>query len=149
MREVLSIAHRELAGFAPRHVISGMKTIADIRRDNLLLLLREFGSLAELNDRLGLARTDATLSQIKNRSLDSKSKKPRAMGDEMARRIESSLKRDVGWMDNVHYSSTAKGSRIEHALRVMESMEDWQVDQAVKILDTIAEPAPRVANGDG
>lgn len=38
-----------------------------------------------------------------------------------------------------------KDPRIAHVLKVMESMPEYKVDQAVKIIDTIAEPAP---NGD-
>jgi len=147
MREALSIAPREWAVFAPRDEMPDMKTIGEIRRDNLLELIEEHGSLAQLNELMGLARTDATLSQIKNRSLDSKTKKPRAMGDPLARRLEKACGREAGWMDNVHYARSARGARIEHALRVMEHMDDWQVDQAVKILTTIAEPAPKSKNG--
>ena len=125
-----------------------MKTIGEIRLDNLLELIEDHGSLAQLNELMGLARTDATLSQIKNRSLDSKTKKPRAMGDPLARRLEKACGKEPGWMDNVHYPRSSRGARMEHALRVMEQMDDWQVDQAVKILDAIAEPPPAIANGD-
>lgn len=31
-------------------------------------------------------------------------------------------------------------ARIEHALKVMEQMTDYQVDQAVQIIDTLAQP---------
>jgi hypothetical protein len=123
-----------------------MKTVGEIRRDNLEQLIRQHGSLAELNDKLALTRTDATLSQIRNQSLSSRGKR-RSMGDELARRIERALGLEAGWMDNVHYATDDRQLRIQHALAVMESMEDWQVDQAIKILDTIAEPAPKAANG--
>lgn len=125
-----------------------MKTIGEIRRDNLEILLLRFDSLADLNEKLELARTDSTLSQIRNRSTSSRGK-PRAMGDPMARKIEAALKLDPGWMDNVQYPPDSRHHRIQHVLQVMESMEDWQVDQAVKIVDTIAEPAPRNGTNDG
>lgn len=32
--------------------------------------------------------------------------------------------------------------RIAHALKVMQAMPEYKVDQAVKIIDTLAEPAP-------
>lgn len=32
--------------------------------------------------------------------------------------------------------------RIAHVLKLMEAMPEYKVDQAVKIMDTIAEPAP-------
>ena len=123
-----------------------MRTVGEIRRNNLEELIRQHGSLAELNDKLALPRTDATLSQIRNQSLSSRGKR-RSMGDELARRIESALGLEVGWMDNTHYPADDRHSRIQHALAVMEHMQDWQVDQAIKILDTIAEPSPRAANG--
>lgn len=53
------------------------------------MLLDKKGSLAELNEAIGLARTDATLSQIKNQSPHHKTGKPRSMGEELARKIEN------------------------------------------------------------
>lgn len=137
-----SIAPEAFQTLATRYVMACMKTIGEIRRDNLEILLLQFGSLANLNEKLELARTDSTLSQIRNRSTSSRGK-PRAMGDDLARKIEAALDLDPGWMDNVQYPPDTRQHRIQHVLQVMESMEDWQVDQAVKIVDTIAEPAPR------
>lgn len=65
--------------------MEAMKTIAEIRRDNLMILIGEQGSMAALNEKIGLVRTDATLSQIKNQSPDSKTGVPKAMGDAFAR----------------------------------------------------------------
>jgi hypothetical protein len=42
-----------------------MKTIDEIRHANLLLLIQEHGLIGDLNEKIGLARTDATLSQIR------------------------------------------------------------------------------------
>lgn len=120
-----------------------MKTVSEIRHDNLLLLLEEWGSLAELNERLSLPRTDATLSQIKNRSRDSKTGKHRVMGDVLARRLEVAVGKEPGWMDNPQYRAGTREARMALALQVMERMPDYQIDQAIKILDTIAEPSPR------
>lgn len=138
----MSIALAVFSTLAGRYVIPCMKTIGEIRRDNLEILLLQFRSLADLNEKLELARTDSTLSQIRNRSTSSRGK-PRAMGEPLARKIEVALKLEPGWMDNVQYAPDTRQHRIQHVLQVMESMEDWQVDQAVKIVDTIAEPAPR------
>jgi hypothetical protein len=46
------------------------------------------------------------LSQIKNQSPDAKTKKPRQMGDDMARKLEAGCKKPRGWMDNVHELKT-------------------------------------------
>ncbi len=54
-----------------------------------------------------------------------------------------------GWMDNEHGgANTHREERIAHAIKVMESMEDWQLDQAVKIVVTIAQPQKREGNGN-
>lgn len=37
---------------------------------------------------------------------------------------------------------------IAHVVSAMENMTTWQRGQVVKIIDTVAEPAPKVANGD-
>ena len=34
-------------------------------------------------------------------------------------------------------------SRINHAMKLMEQMTDYQVDQTVRIIDTLAEPADK------
>lgn len=140
------IAPCALVFLASGYPIAGMKTVSQIRRENLLLLLEEHGSLANLNERLGLPRTDATLSQIKNQSTTSRGK-PKMMGDTIARRIEGALDLPQGWMDNDQTPKSSRQLRIEHALKAMEQMEDHQLDQAVKIIDTLAEPAAPRGNG--
>jgi hypothetical protein len=76
-----------------------MQTIDETRRQRLQILIDRHGTLAALNEALGLARTDATLSQIKNKSAHSKTGTPRCMGDPLARRIEEKLDLPLGWMD--------------------------------------------------
>ncbi|MEJ7932548.1 S24 family peptidase [Ramlibacter sp. AN1015] len=76
-----------------------MKTVGETRRDNLVLLSDGAGSQAALNDALGRPRADATLSQVFNRSPDSKTGKPRNMGGVLARQIEQALQLPIGWMD--------------------------------------------------
>lgn len=76
-----------------------MTTAAEIRWQNLRKLVAHFGSLAELNHQLHRERRDATLSQILNRSRDSKTGQPRQMGDKLARAIEAALGWERGRMD--------------------------------------------------
>lgn len=45
-----------------------MKTVAEIRRDNLNTLVSRAGSIAELNEQLGRKRNHPSLGQIRNRS---------------------------------------------------------------------------------
>lgn len=146
MRERQSIAPREFHSFMFRYPISPMKTVSETRRENLLLLVTEHGSLANLNEKLGLLRTDATLSQIKNQSRESRTGKPKMMGVTLARRIEKALNLPTGWMDNDQLPLSYRQQRIAHVARAMEGMTDYEVDQTVKIVDTLAQP--KVANGD-
>ncbi len=147
MREVNAIAPREFQIFAQRYPIVRMKTISEIRRDNLLLLIAEYGSLAALNEKLGLTRTDATLSQIKNGSPDSRTGVAKAMGESVARRIENALSLETGWMDNSQIPHSYRTNRLAAALSVMEAMDEDQFTKAVQILDTLAQPPAPKRNG--
>jgi hypothetical protein len=140
MREHKAIATREFLFFANRYPIGSMKTISEIRRENLLLLIGEHESIAKLNIKVGLTRTDATLSQIKNRSADSKTGVAKAMGDSVARRIENALSLEVGWMDNQQVPHTYRNSKLAAAMSVMEAMDDHQLSQVTRIIHTFAEP---------
>ena len=112
------------------------------------MLIREFGSIAELNVAMEMDRTDATFSQIRNQSVHSKTGKRRVMGEDLARRIEEKLKKPDGWMDTPPGYADLADSRISQALTIMEAMPEWQRDQAVKILDTLAQPPAKLGNGD-
>lgn len=120
--------------------MAGMKTISEIRLANLVLLVQELGSQEAVAAR---ATTSAVyVSQLLNRAPDSKTGKPRQIGDPLARKLEAGCDKELGWMDNAHYPRDHRNERISHAVQAMESMGDWQLDQAIKIIDTIAEPAP-------
>jgi len=77
-----------------------MKTIEEIRREWLIELIKEYKSIANLNVALDRTKTDATLSQIKNQAIDSKSGNPRNMGSPLAREIETKLGLEVGSLDH-------------------------------------------------
>lgn len=76
-----------------------VQTIDEIRYAWLLKLIEEHGSMAALNTRLGRARNDATISQIKNRA-PLGSGKARIMGNEQAREIEERLGLERGTLDH-------------------------------------------------
>jgi hypothetical protein len=85
-----------------------MKTIAEIRRENLQALITQHGSVAQLNERLGWVRTDPRLTRIRNaQTRGDRPGKSFAMGDAMAREIEKALSLENGWMDNVHQRAPA------------------------------------------
>jgi hypothetical protein len=137
----MSIAAASFAELATGYVIRSVQTIDKTRRQRLELLIQEYGSIAALNVALGMDRTDATFSQIRNQAVHSKTGKPRAMGDDLARRIESGLRKPEGWMDTPPGYADLADPHISHVLKVMEAMPEWQRDQAVKIVDTIARPS--------
>jgi len=147
-RELLSMAARALAFLAGRYTILGMKTTSEIRRDNLILLIAAHTTTAALNEKLGFVRTDATLSQIKNQSPDSKTGTPKAMGDKVARLIEQKLGLETGWMDNPQWPSDHRQQRITHAVQAMQQMGEWQLSQTLTIIDTIALPGPATKPSD-
>lgn len=90
-----------------------VKVVEEVRRERLLELREEFGSLAELNEALGFTRTDSTISQIINRSANSKTKTPKTMGSSLARDLEAAAKKPRGWMD----TDPAKGWPFENLTR--------------------------------
>lgn len=121
--------------------INRVDTIDATRRKRLEILIERYGSIAALNLALGAEKTDATLSQIRTQAPHSKTGKPRSMGDEKARDIEVKLGLERGWMDtSPTYAELHPDDRIAHAMKVMESMTPHQLDQAVRVLDTLAEP---------
>lgn len=77
-----------------------MKTIEEIRHAWLSKLIEKHGSIAALNEALGRARTDATLTQIRNMAPNTRSGKVRNMGSELAREIEEKLGMERGTLDN-------------------------------------------------
>lgn len=77
-----------------------MKTIGTVRRQRLKMLIDERGmTYAQVNAKLGRTRIDSTLSQIANAAPDSKSGKPREMGDAQARLLEAAFDLETGWFD--------------------------------------------------
>lgn len=78
-----------------------MKTIAEIRRNNLKLAVDVFGG--DVDKLCEVANVSyAYLSQIKTMQPDTKTGRPRSMGDAVARKIEVAIKKPVGWMDKDH-----------------------------------------------
>lgn len=124
-----------------------MQTIDETRRQRLDMLIKKHGGIAPLNEAIGLARTDATLSQIKNKSVHSKTGTPRAMGDSLARRIEVSLSLSLGWMDTPPTANerTGQSNQREKITQLMEGLPDDQLAVALRLLDALAKPPP--ANG--
>lgn len=85
--------------------VAAMKTVGDIRRANLELLVDQVKKLEAVAEAVGT--TSVYLSQIRNRAKDVKTGKPREMGAKMARRIEEAMNKPPGWFDVDHSGEVA------------------------------------------
>jgi hypothetical protein len=119
-----------------------MQTIDETRRQRLDMLIKKHGGIAPLNESIGLARTDATISQIKNKSVHSKTGTPRAMGDSLARRIEVALGLPSGWMDTPPTQAERNGFDDQRSkiACLIESLPDDQLAFALRLLHAIDKP---------
>ncbi|MGZ4819356.1 MAG: S24 family peptidase [Terriglobales bacterium] len=105
LNDVNSESH--ISNFSAMLFNAQMQTNDEVRRQNLLIAIERAGSAAKLAE---LAKTSAAyLSQIKNRTPDSKSGTPKTMGDDMARRIEAAIGEQPGWMDVAHGPQDSPG----------------------------------------
>lgn len=105
-----------------------MQTIEEIRRDWLLELIRQHKTIANLNIALGRTRTDATLSQLKNKAVDSKSGRPRGMGSPLAREIEEKLGLEIGTLDHPFRNDTQADNNDWLAYKMADSATKAVVD---------------------
>ena len=140
----MSIATAQLAKLATGHVIGAMQTVTETRLVRLQMLVKKHkGSLADLNEAIGLVRTDATLSQIRTKAPHSKTGKPRVMGDDLARKIEERLSLEAGWMDTPPSYAELHGEEDPRtkAWQLMEALPPDQWPTAVRLLDALAQPA--------
>lgn len=80
-----------------------MKTIEEIRRQNLKLLIVKYGGNASMSEKIG--KSAAQVSQWSNASRDSLSGRPRSISSDACREIEGVLGLEVGWLDNDHESA--------------------------------------------
>ena len=124
-----------------------MQTIEEVRRIRLGMLEREFGGQVGLSAKIG--KSTSQISQWKNASISATGRE-RAMSSDVAREIEKLTGKPRGWMDtSPGYAELHPDDRIAHAMLVMESMTPHQLDQAVRVLDTLAQPPsePPLKNG--
>lgn len=102
-----------------------MQTIYDTRRANLLALINQYGSIAELNAATGRKRQDASLSLVKSKAIGYRGK-TRNMGDRLARTIEEKLHLPRGWMDAEHDGIVASDLDIpKHSGVMVHVLENW------------------------
>lgn len=118
-----------------------MKTCSEIRRENLERLIAEFGKIETIADLTGM--NSSYISQIRTQSPNSKTKKLRVMGDTMARRLETGVGKEIGWMDHDHSlnATLLAVPAILHAAQAMAVMEPEARYLAVRLVDQVAQPA--------
>lgn len=143
--EYLSIPNGAFPSSPTGNETQRMLTIAETRRARLEMLIAQYGGkIANLNEALGFARNDTRLARIRNANVrHERGGKAYVMGEEQARAIEDALQLERGWMDTPPGYADLDDPRISHVVKVMEAMPAWQRDQAVKIVDTLAEPPAR------
>jgi len=123
-----------------------MQTVYVTRKQRLEQLIKKHGSIAELNNALGWARTDSRLSRIRNENQRTdRAGKVFQMGDPMAREIERTLKLPEGWMDTPD-SYDQLETPADKAKAMIMAMEPEQQYQALRLLDALTEPARAVVN---
>lgn len=96
-----------------------MKTSPQIRVANLELLVEEAGTLEAVAAK---AETSSVyLSQVRNRTPDASTGRPRELGTPMARRLETAFNKESGWMDQDHSALESGAEIIAAAL--------WRLDK--------------------
>lgn len=109
-----------------------------IRRQNLLILVAEFKTIAALADHTLIAA--AYLSQLLNQA-PSANKTPRGMGSKTARKIEKKCGKPNGWMDTIHSDDGGKFVYVRNPLllnllHVAEKAHDEVIVEHTRGIDT-------------
>ena len=77
-----------------------MKTCDEIRRENLLVLIKEAGGESLLAEKYGC--TDAAIKAWAKAYKDSKTGIPKEIGRVPARKFEEIMEKERGWLDHDH-----------------------------------------------
>lgn len=116
-----------------------MKQIAQIRRENLELLIADLGTLDATAEACG--SSSVYLSQVRNRAIDNKTGRPREMGAVIARRLEKGCGKPPGWMDHDH---GAAGNAIDFPDRSVLERQATEPGVMVNIHTLDAQPVSRM-----
>jgi hypothetical protein len=90
-----------------------MKTMDQIHKANLQILINEAGNSTALAEKTG--KSNAQISQWLNGSKDSKTGKPRGMRDTTCRFLEDKCGKQEGWMDKDHSSDKTEHLKAKNA----------------------------------
>lgn len=121
-----------------------MNTVEDTRRARLRILVEQHGSMANLCEKIGLARNDTVaLTRVLNANVrHDRDGKTYNMGSPMAREIEGKLKLEKGWMDTPPTYAEIHGedNAMSKAILLLEQMPEEQLIVATRLLTAIAQP---------
>lgn len=105
--------------------------VKGIRRANVGLLVQEVGSVTALAKLAGTAQS--YLSQIIG------PRSHRALGDDLARRLEYVTRKPTGWLDSLHVED-AKLSKCRAIYDVLLALPPEKVDALITLFDLQATP---------
>lgn len=91
-----------------------MRTIEEVRRENLVSLITANGGQRQFAEAAGI-KNPAQVSQWVNRSRNATTGKPRVMSGATARAIEASLGLAAGWMDTQHSPESLSSSEFSES----------------------------------
>ena len=118
------------------------ETVYDIRRKRLQQLRQIFESYAAI---ARLADTSpAYLNQIANGHPDSRTKRPRTMGDEMARKLEAACGKPSGWMDQDDGALSEEAATIARMFDQLPEAERLRLGPVIRAALGVAVPDEQV-----
>lgn len=128
-----------------------MQPVEDTRRERLKRLAEKEGGLANLCARLGLSRKETSgLSRILNANIrHEREGAPYVMGSQMARNLEDKLGLPSGLMDTPLTYAEIHNDEDPRTLvmHLMEGMPASEWATVVRLVDALAQPAPKASNG--
>lgn len=116
-------------------------TAEEARLKNLIALVAECGSIVSLAEK---AETAAPyISQIINR-VPSRTGKPRDVGPELARKLETGCGKPVGWMDVDHSANNLPPQDAQFLNEIRQDVAQYDVPDHVKqAILTLITSSPR------
>ncbi|CAG2132301.1 hypothetical protein [Cupriavidus numazuensis] len=138
-----------------------MQTIDEIRRENLELAVQRLGGKAvALANAAGLSA--AYISQIRTKQPDSKSGKPKSLGDDAARKVEAAIGERAGWMDVRHgddakpaesantftQGSYAMSTTVARLAKILDGREQAEIDMILDAVELLLKVGPTRRQGE-
>lgn len=120
----------------------GVRTIDQIYRENLRLLVQEAGSQVKLAAKSG--KSAAQISQWLNASTDPKTGKPRAMSRGTARELERACDKPEGWMERPHID--APDGEADERASFFDRLTEDEHDMLLNFRQVTDKDRARVAN---